>query len=202
MSNNSKSPWSDVLNYWFGDDPAIIHPEKAKMWFSKNDQIDREIADTFGSLIEEALQDGLADWEIDPRPRLAKILLLDQFTRNVFRGTPKAFAGDPIALKLALHTIDLGEDQQLTPIERSFCYLPLEHSEDLKIQNQSVALFQKLKADGASVDPTTFNSNHIYAVKHQVIIAKFGRFPHRNGVLGRVSTPEEESFLNQPGSSF
>lgn len=149
----------------------------------------------FGGVIEAALASALpAAWQ--PAP-LAELLLLDQFTRNVFRGTPRAFAGDARALVLARQLVDSGAHLALHPLERAFAYLPFEHAEDLAMQDRSVALFEAL----ATGDPY-FDDTLDYARRHRDIVQRFGRFPHRNAILGRASTPDEIAFLQQPGSSF
>jgi uncharacterized protein (DUF924 family) len=127
---------------------------------------------------------------------LARILLYDQFPRNMFRGTPRAFATDALARETTAYLLRTQGDRQLRPVERLFVYLPLMHSEDLTDQRQSVSLFQQLVQDDPLVDSVS------YALRHREIIARFGRFPHRNAILGRSSTPEEIEFLQQPGSSF
>jgi uncharacterized protein (DUF924 family) len=149
----------------------------------------------FGALIESALRGECDAWSATPRGALAQIVLLDQFTRNVFRDTPRAFAGDARALAVAQALVDSGHDRALSLHERWFVYLPFEHAESLPLQDRSVALFTQLAANGL-VAPLA------WAVKHRDVIARFGRFPHRNAILGRASSPEEESFLAQPGSRF
>ena len=128
--------------------------------------------------------------------------MLDQFTRNAFRGQPDSFAGDAQALALALAGIERGHDQALPPMARIFCYLPLEHAEDLALQQRSVALFAALR-DAPGAEPRAFFDGTLdYARKHQDVIARFGRFPHRNAILGRTSTPQEQAYLAQPGAGF
>lgn len=189
----------EVLNYWFGDlKTADDYPkEKSRIWFSGGMAIDQEIRDRFGDLVQEAASHKLDEWKKTPRGRLALIILVDQFTRNIFRGTPEAFALDSIAQELTLEGLSLGEDQTLFPVERAFFYLPLEHAENLVLQKLSIAHFNKLAAEAPA-----FTSNADYAMRHYVIIEKFGHFPHRNAILGRDSTPEEVEFLKGPNSSF
>jgi len=136
------------------------------------------------------------DWQQTPHSGLALIVLLDQFPRNMFRGDPRAFATDPLAREVATHLIQHNLDQQLLPVERSFVYMPFMHSEVLADQQRSVTLFRQLAQERPYLNSVS------YALKHQEIIERFGRFPHRNAVLGRSSTPEEVEFLQQPGSSF
>lgn len=184
---------NDVLGFWFGAPPLT----QRRAWFVKDPAFDAHIAGGFGDTIEAALAGGLAGWDATPRGRLARIIVLDQFTRNVFRGTPRAFAGDALALASAEAALAAGEDQQLDPIERIFMYLPLEHAEDVAVQRRSVAAFARLAQGHAGFDET-----YDYALRHQVIVERFGRFPHRNAILGRPSTEEELAFLSGPGSSF
>lgn len=187
----------DVLDFWFlaPDNPA--HGQSRAEWFRKDDAFDAQIRERFGALIDTALAGGLQDWAATPRSALAQILVLDQFTRNVYRGTPRAFAGDAQALELAIALVENGQDQELEPTLRSFVYMPFEHAEDLAMQARAVELFQLLTQSREG-----FESMLDYAQRHQEVIARFGRFPHRNAILGRASTAEEETFLQQPGSSF
>ena len=186
-----------VLDFWFlaPDNPG--HGQSRPEWFRKDDAFDAQIRERFGALIDTAIDGGLRDWAATPRGALALILVLDQFTRNVYRDTPRAFAGDAQALELAIALTQDGQDQQLEPTLRSFVYMPFEHAEDLAMQARAVELFQLLSQAHAG-----FESMLDYAQRHQEVIARFGRFPHRNAILGRASTAEEETFLQQPGSSF
>jgi uncharacterized protein (DUF924 family) len=181
-----------VLQFWFGDQDV----SRAE-WFRKDPAFDALIASRFGTQVEQALGGGLSAWDGTPAGALARILLLDQFTRNIFRDTPRAFAGDALALAAAQALRARGEDQALPPLRRVFAYLPFEHAEDRALQRLSVALFEGL----AAADPA-LESNADYARRHAVVIERFGRFPHRNAVLGRASSAEELAFLQQPGSSF
>ncbi|MBC7956254.1 MAG: DUF924 domain-containing protein [Cytophagales bacterium] len=184
----------DVLRFWFGDAPPFVtRPE----WFRKSDAFDHEIAQRFGPLIEQALRGELMAWRDDAETTLARIIVLDQFTRNVFRNTPRAFAGDPLALADTRALLAAGQDDSLHRLQRLFIYLPLEHAEDLAMQDESLRRFSRLAT--ASPDGKGLLD---YAQRHYDIIARFGRFPHRNAILGRASTPEELLFLSQPGSSF
>lgn len=189
-----------VLDFWFGatDDPGYSQPRKA--WFVKDPAFDAEIRRRFGLLIEQALVGGIDDWLTQPLaafPALARVIVLDQFTRNVFRDTARAFAGDAAALQTARALVATGADRSLTSVQRSFVYLPFEHAEDVAHQRTAVQLFQQLaKDDPARADLVD------WAQRHHDIVARFGRFPHRNAALGRLSTPEEAAFLRTPGSSF
>ena len=187
----------DVLDFWFlaPDNPG--HGQSRAEWFRKDDAFDAQIRERFGALIDTAIDGGLRDWAATPRGALAQILLLDQFTRNVYRDTPRAFAGDAQALELAIALTQDGQDQQLEPTLRAFVYMPFEHAEDLAMQARAVELFQLLTQSREG-----FESMLDYAQRHQEVIARFGRFPHRNAILGRDSTPEELAFLQQPGSRF
>lgn len=184
-----------VLDFWFGAPGSPEHGSARDLWFSKRDTTDALIRERFGTLIDAALRGECDAWIDTPRGALALIVLLDQFTRNAFRDTPRAFAGDDRALAIAAALVDRGDDRQLAPVERWFAYLPFEHAESLAMQDRSVALFTALSADGLR-EPLD------WAIKHRDVIARFGRFPHRNVILGRVSTAEEAAFLQQPGSRF
>ncbi|APA70718.1 DUF924 family protein [Janthinobacterium sp. 1_2014MBL_MicDiv] len=186
-----------VLDFWFlpPDEPGYGQARAA--WFRKDDGFDAQIRDRFGALIDAAIDGGLRDWEATPHGALARLIVLDQLTRNVYRGTPRAFAGDPQALALAVSMTEQGLDRQLAPMLRAFVYLPFEHAEDLAMQARAVELFQLL-----SQAQPGFDGMLDYAARHQEVIARFGRFPHRNAILGRASTPPEVTFLRQPGSSF
>lgn len=193
-----------VLEFWFGNagDDAAIAQAQQKLWWSKNETVDADIRKRFGDLVESAATGRFDHWVQDARGRLALILLFDQFPRNMYRDTPRAFSYDPFACKLALAGIATGADRELRAIERVFFYLPLEHSESAELQERCVALFTALAAGVPEADRKTFAGYVDYAVRHRDVIHRFGRFPHRNHILGRASTPEETAFLKQPGSSF
>jgi uncharacterized protein (DUF924 family) len=197
MSEDDDEDVRAVLDFWFGAPGSPEHGRVREGWFRKDDAFDAEIAARFGAVIERALGGALAAWSRQPESALAEIVVLDQFPRNVFRGTPKAFAGDPRALAAARALVASGEDRGLLAMQRQFVYLPFEHAEDLRMQDEALRLFGALAAE---------HPEHAdlvqWAEKHRVIIERFGRFPHRNLVLGRVSTDEEIEFLKQPGSSF
>ena len=186
-----------VLDFWFGAEGSATHGSARTEWFAKDHAFDRAIVDGFGALIERALRGELDDWAHEPRSGLARILLLDQFTRNALRATPRAFAGDPQALAAASAMVGARLDEPLPPFMRAFVYMPFEHAENLAMQDEAVRLFTRL----AATDPS-FSSMLDYAHKHRAVIERFGRFPHRNAILGRQSTAEEVEFLQQPGSSF
>jgi uncharacterized protein (DUF924 family) len=188
----------DVLDFWFGAPGSSTFGAPHRAWFVKDPGFDAEIRNRFGAAIDQALSGGLRDWDAaGPHGTLARILLLDQFTRNAFRDTPKSFAGDPLALAAARALVDAGAERALAPVQRTFVYLPFEHAEDAYLQERAVELFSTLAAEHPG-----FESNLDYAHRHRGVIARFGRFPHRNAILERVSTPEEVEFLRQPGSRF
>jgi uncharacterized protein (DUF924 family) len=188
------APWREVTAFWFGE-PPVDQPRE--QWFRKSDAFDAEIGRRFGRRIEAALAGDLRDWDAEPQGALARILLLDQFTRNLFRGTARAFAGDALALAAAREQVAKGRDRALSGVMRWFVYLPFEHAEDMAAQRESLRLFAALAAE----HPTLADA-YTWAVKHHDVIARFGRYPHRNAILGRASTAEEADFLRQPGSSF
>lgn len=182
----------EVLDFWFGPSPHAARAE----WFRKDPAFDAAIRARFGAALERALSGAFRGWRADPHGALAHVVLLDQFTRNAFRDTPRAFAGDVEALATASAAVDAGFDRALDRYERGFLYLPFEHSEDLAMQERSLALFARLRDDTGDAAPLE------WAEKHAAIIRRFGRYPHRNAILGRPSTPEEIAFLSEPGSSF
>lgn len=181
-----------VLAFWFGGVAGDDFKSRNRVWFGKDEALDGAIRSRFAALHADAAAGRRTAWEADPRGALALVVVLDQFPRNMFRGTPEAFATDPLALAVAKRAIDRGFDRLLRPVERLFLYLPFEHSEVLAEQERSVALV------GTLGDPGTLD----YAKRHRDIVARFGRFPHRNAILGRMSTPEEAAFLRKPESSF
>jgi len=198
-------PWQPLLALWFGDeaDDVLRATRQAPLWWGKSSEMDALLAKQFGAQAEAAANGELADWADLHHGRLALILLLDQLPRNIHRGTPAAFAQDPLARDLCLKGLSIGADKSLSPLERVFFYLPLEHAESREQQARSVALFEALAAEQAGTpSQATFAGFADFARRHQVIIERFGRFPHRNDILGRTSTPEEAAFLQQPGSGF
>ncbi len=187
----------EVLDFWFGAPGSPDHGRVRAEWFRKSDAFDAEIARRFGPLIEQALRGELRDGEARPEAALARIVLLDQFTRNVFRDSPRAFAGDAPALATARAVVASRQDLSLLPVQRAFVYLPFEHAEDLALQDEAVRRFSHLAAEAPEL-----NSMLDYAHRHRAVIARFGRFPHRNVLLGRMSNEEELAFLREPGSRF
>ena len=177
--------YQDILDFWFA-------AETAPFWFAKSDDFDQKLTNQFQSTLHKAAKNELWQWREHAAGRLAEIIVLDQFSRNIYRDTPKAFAQDSQALALAQEMLLLDLDQHLNVQQRCFAYLPFMHSESALIHQQAVQLFTAL-GDAHSLD---------YELQHQAIIKRFGRYPHRNAILGRVSTPEELEFLKQPNSRF
>ncbi|AIS15458.1 transmembrane protein [Pseudomonas chlororaphis subsp. aurantiaca] len=198
------APWQPLLDWWFGsaEKPADIVAEKGKLWFGKRDSQDLEARERFGDLVEQALAGGLTEWAQRPQGWLALVLLLDQLPRMLYRETPKSFAGDLRAQALVAQGIAADFDRQLPAMQRSFIYLVFEHCENLAVQNEAISRFVALHDEQPPEDRPVFADQLDYAERHQKIIARFGRFPHRNRILGRESTPEELAFLREPGSSF
>jgi len=177
----------EVLHFWFGE--GAERGKAHKRWFEKNATFDAEVRSRFLPLYEELA--GRNDWLSSSNYCLARIVVLDQFPRNMFRGTARAFATDPLALAAAKHAVAKGYDRDLLPVEKQFVYLPFEHSESLADQERACELMKPLGDD-----------LYDWALRHQRIVERFGRFPHRNEILGRASTAEEIEFLKQPGSGF
>lgn len=177
--------YQEVLKFWFQDtEPA--------QWWKRDENFDRVIIERFSALHRSATRCELFEWRKDVRGRLAEIIVLDQFSRNMFRGSSLSFAYDALALGLSQEAVSVGADKALNPAERNFLYMPFMHSESAKIHEVAVELFRK----------NGIESNLDYELKHKAIIERFGRYPHRNVILGRESTLEEIEFLKQPGSSF
>ena len=177
--------YKQVLDFWFD-------PENKEFWFNKSDEFDLELEEKFGHTLQQAMQCELWTWRETAEGRLAEIIVLDQFSRNLFRDHPASFAQDPLALSLAQEAVRLGLDQQLAPDQRCFMYMPFMHSESKIIHAQALQLFEALG------NPINLD----FELKHKTIIDRFGRYPHRNQILERDSTPEEVEFLTQPNSSF
>jgi uncharacterized protein (DUF924 family) len=174
-----------VLQFWFQE----VTPAQ---WWKVDPAFDRLIAERFGPLHQQACQGELFEWRTDPRGRLAEVIVLDQFSRNIYRGQRGAFEADPLALALAQTAVATGDDLALSEAERAFLYMPYMHSESRRIHEVADGLFK----ERASKD------SHPFELRHKAIIDRFGRYPHRNAILGRTSTPEELAFLATPGSSF
>ncbi|MCP1675982.1 uncharacterized protein (DUF924 family) [Natronocella acetinitrilica] len=193
-----------TVDFWFGPLTAdgVTTGDQWKLWFTKDAGQDEEIRRRFRTQTERALTGELDDWQQTPTGRLALILTLDQFTRNIYRDTPAAFSGDPQALTVAQAALAVGEDQELPIIQRVFLYLPLEHAESLDMQNESVRRFEQLAKDAPTAHRPMFQSFLDYAIAHRDVILEFGRFPHRNAELGRESTAAEQAYLDKPGAGF
>ncbi|MGE8496705.1 MAG: DUF924 family protein [Pseudomonas sp.] len=200
------APWQPLLDWWFGSDPQATAAEAAasqsRLWFGKRDSQDQEARKRFGELVSKAMAGELSAWQAHPSGWLATVLLLDQLPRMIFRDTPQAFAGDSQAQALVETGLASGLDQQLAPLQRVFIYLVLEHAEDPLAQARSVDLFAGLHTTAAAADRAVFADYLDYAQRHQQVIERFSRFPHRNGILGRASSAEEQAFLLEPGSRF
>ena len=193
-----------VLAFWFGapGSAAEIAGRQGKLWFGKSPANDQAVIDRFAATLTAATAGHLDHWTYTPCGRLALVIVLDQFPHHVYRDRPQAFATDPHSLALSLAALESSEDRQLTPIERVFLYLPLEHAESLAMQERSVSLYEQLAHEAAVDERALFDNFLDYARKHRDVVARFGRFPHRNTILGRPSTPDEIEFLKQPGSRF
>ncbi len=194
----------DTLEFWFGAiaEDGFTRDDRLRLWFGKDDAQDAEIASRFREQTGQALNGALEHWSRTPACRLALIITLDQFTRNIFRGTADAFAGDDSALEHTQMALALGEDRELPLIQRVFLYLPLEHAESLEMQNESVRRFEQLATIAPPEHSAAFRSFLAYAESHRDVIRQFGRFPHRNAILGRSSTPDERIYLDAPGAGF
>jgi len=204
ITDEDQSRIDAILAFWFKAKELTAPQIDGRMdvWFGEDTIFDHEIEKEFSSDIDLASTAKLDHWAADPRGRLALILLLDQFRRNIYRGTADAFAMDAAALKFCIEGAMEKKDQGLTPIERAFFYMPLQHSESRKVQSKSVDIFNKL---AQAVSPTyreTFETIAQFAELHRDIVEQFGRFPHRNKVLGRKNTPEEEEYLAGDSPSF
>jgi len=185
----------EVLDFWFAE-------TNAAHWFVADAAFDARIRERFGSTMDAAANGRLDCWAVNPQGWLALLILLDQVPRNLHRGDSRAWAQDASAQRVALSGIARGDDRQLPPLQRVFAYLPLEHAEDMALQRQSVALFETLCTEVPPPQRERFDEFLDYARQHHDVIARFGRFPHRNAVLGRTSTPEEMIHLARPDSGF
>jgi uncharacterized protein (DUF924 family) len=199
-----------VREFWFGKlplSPADLN-KRMRLWFSdglspeQQQQWDNSIHAQFEPLIRQAVAGELLAWADGPRRRMSLILLLDQFPRNIYRGTARAFAGDEQALGLALSGMNSGADAALDPLERMFFYMPLQHSEARDVQDESVAAYRRLVMEAPETLKATFESTLDYAQRHRAVVNRFGRFPHRNRIFGRPSTPEELAYLSGGGEDF
>jgi len=197
MSEPTAGEAGAVLDFWFGAPGSNEFGSARKAWFMKDAAFDAAIRERFGALVERALRGELEAWGDEPRSSLAQILLLDQFTRNAFRGSARSFAGDARALAAASRMVGSRQDEALAPFMRAFVYLPFEHAEGLAMQDEAIRLFTKLVSEAPELADMLD-----YAHRHREVIERFGRFPHRNEILGRLSTAEEIAFIQRPGSGF
>lgn len=199
----SEQPWSGLISEWFGEtlvDPSAI-PNRMDYWFSSDPERDSLLAGRFGALVEKCAAGLLYHWLDQPEGRLALIIALDQLPRNLFRGTPDAFAHDPYTAALCLAAAHTGQDRELRPVQRAFLYMPLQHLEDLQAQEAGVQLYAQLAAENPQWP--VFNDGFVsFARLHRDIIARFGRFPHRNEILGRESTAAEAEYLAGEAPTF
>jgi uncharacterized protein (DUF924 family) len=185
----------EILDFWFAPRGSAEHGRTRELWFRKDAAVDQSIRARFGGAVETALAGGFGEWTT-PRGALARVLLLDQFTRNIYRETPRAFAGDTLALGISTTAVANRDDQSLMPVERWFLYMPFVHAEDPAAQETSLDLFARLR------DETGFSEPVMWAERHAVVIRRFGRYPHRNAILGRKSTAEEIEYLATGGRGF
>lgn len=195
----------DVLEFWFGACGAdgSLDPAKQKMWFGEGRGHDEAIRRRYAALHERASRGELdPEWSATPRGTVALVVVLDQFSRHIHRGSPAAFAQDPAAQRLVVASLARNLDRGLVPAQRAFLYMPLEHAEDLEMQRLGVRCFDGLARTVAEAHRGEYESFLDYAQRHLAVIERFRRFPHRNSILGRASTPQEIEFLRQPGSSF
>ena len=194
-----------ILGYWFGSPgPLTVErfQQRGKMWFMRNADVDRYVREQFSDDVVRAASGALAEWEKSPRGRLGLIVLLDQFPRNMHRGSPRAFEDDAKAMKLSLEGVQQKMDAALDLFERWVFYLPLMHAEDAKMQALCVECFEGLRTDAPGPLKDAFVDTCNMARRHRDIVDRFGRFPHRNETLGRPSTEAETAFLREPNSSF
>ena len=187
---------AEVLLFWFGREGEPGYGEFREEWFRKDEAFDREVADRFGDLYERAAAGELDNWREEAESCLELVIVLDQFPRNMFRGDARTHATDDKALATAKHAVERALDRELPGFQKIFLYMPFMHAERVEDQRRSVELFEGLAAEPGGPDVRE------YAVGHRDIVERFGRFPHRNAILGRETTPEEAEFLTQPGSSY
>lgn len=193
----------EVLKFWFGPlRDGFTSVDKSALWWGGSPENDNLISEQFGCRVRQALRGELDNWTQTPRGRLALIILLDQFTRTIYRGAAEAFSGDAKALQLCRDGLEAGHDQALEFVERTFFYMPLEHAENIDMQNLCLSCFEKMLLEVSGVHKLQVENWIDFASQHQEQIERFGRFPHRNDVLGRSSTPEELAFLLQSSNRW
>jgi len=195
---------SEILRFWFTDALDSVHAARArsKVWFASDTRFDAEIEQRFTDLPNRAATGALDSWMGAAQSSLARVIVLDQFPRNLYRGSARAFAFDALAVACSISAIEAGVPACLHPLQTVFILLPLEHAEDLTMQQRSVALFQELRERAPAGWESLFEGYADYARRHRDVIERFGRFPHRNAVLGRTSTPEEHAYLESGGERF
>ena len=196
--------YAAVLDFWFGpelEDPAVLRTA-SKHWFEKNEKFDTEIRDRFGDLPEAAANGDLSNWRTEDEGLLALIIVLDQFPRNLFRNHAKSFSYDNLALEHAISALDRGLQERLHPLQSVFIFMPLEHSEDLQMQQRCVAGLQRLQERTPAIWQDKVAGFLRFAIAHQEVIERFGRFPHRNAILGRSSSEAEREFLASGRGAF
>ncbi len=193
-----------ILDFWFSASEQNSPQLDSRMdrWFGANDELDRQISEQFGELIELAAAGELDSWKETPQGRLALIILLDQFPRNIYRGTAEAFTQDKKALRIAVEGTMAGDHKQLNSVERLFFFMPLQHAESLKIQEKSVSIYYALAETVSDTLHETFMTAAHFAELHRDIVAEFGRFPHRNAILGRPNSNEEDAYLAGDSPAF
>lgn len=182
----------EVLDFWFADETAV-------RWFVRDDELDQAVRERFADTLDAAAAGTLEHWAATPRGWLALLIVLDQFSRNIYRGNPRAFAQDTKAQRLVLDGLDRRFDEALLPLERVFAYLPLEHAEDLALQGRSVTLFRALALQSTPTSRGQYELFLDYALRHCEVVTRYGRFPSRNAALGRESTPDERAYLAETG---
>lgn len=199
----NKEIYEDILTFWFGDiRNGMSAPEKKQLWYQSSEATDQLIIKKYSELLEHAAEGKLDSWQSENRSSLALILILDQFSRNIFRGHAEAFSFDEQALKICLNGLDVGHDKSVSLVERHFYYHPLMHAERLEHQQRCVALFQEMLQECNELNHEMFANGLSFAEQHRDIIAEFGRFPYRNEVLGRQSSHAEVAYLSRGGSRF
>jgi uncharacterized protein (DUF924 family) len=201
---SAAAEFEQVLDFWFGElgQDGRATQEVARRWFQGGAAFDQQVRERFAGLHAALAAGGNTAWLASPRGRLAAVIVLDQFSRNMFRDTPAMFASDARALEYAFDAIDRGSDKELATDERTFLYMPLMHSEKLSVQERCVDLFASFRDSLTGAARDAVGRNLEFALRHRDIIRRFARFPHRNAILGRPSTPDEQAFLKEPGSSF
>lgn len=194
----------DVLDYWFGklEGPCTFPGDRAQLWWAGGEAVDAEIRERFGALFEQATSGALDDWQRTPRAALALVILLDQFSRNLGRGTPAAFANDDKALACCEAALQQGHDRALFPLERAFLYMPMMHAESREMATKCVAAFQRLSREIKEQCPGDAPDFLTHAEQHASVVERFGRYPHRNEILGRPSSAEEREFLAAGAESY